>query len=160
MSDNEQPQKLRPVKPLDLAKAKRQPRGRRVDPTQFGKENADVRNERTPEVKANDGEEEVVVEKELQKLSLHAVRQWKDTLLYSQDERERNNIASKVMDATGHSRRESAQIGAGSIIVINGLSQGAMPWALPKSATVEGQLVKPENAQIPSGHISGEPTED
>jgi hypothetical protein len=100
---------------------------------------------------ANEGEEKVVVEKEIQKMSLHAVREYKEQLLYSEDAKDRREAASYFLNAAGHGKKEATMGGAGSIIVITGIKPDQLPWQ-----TVEGKVLdngKPKAPQIPAGRV-------
>lgn len=147
---------LKPLEPIVPGK----PTSEKVKANQAAraaKYNLKRRDEMVPVEKAADGEETVVVDKKLQKLSLFALRQWEETLLYSPDEQKRLNVAEKVMNATGHGAREGASLGAGSIIVIAGLQQGAMPWT-SGAKVVEGTVSAPP--KIEAGPVQGSDSTD
>lgn len=116
--------------------------------------NRKLRETLVPVLTANEGEEKVVVEKEIQKTSLHAVREMKEQLLYSDDPKDRREAAQYFLNAAGHGKKEGQLGGAGSIIVITGLQAGQMPWQ-----TVEGKVVnanaKPEAPQVEAGSVPG-----
>lgn len=75
-------------------------------------------------------EAEAFVERKLVELSVDAVMEYEYLMKYGSNE-QRERIAGKVLDATGHGKKERS--GANTqLIIVNGMVAGApLPWAKP-----------------------------